>query len=161
MCYHRRLHFILCNHAYDLEIVRPCASALSRDSPPTPLVLSSSSPSRASGSAGTVAMVCRPMVHPWTTYKVRRLCEACLERRRRFDERVREVREELVGVRGWMGERGLLREGGSTEGMGDGEKERSEEDGEEERDEGDIEGGREEEEMEEDEIIDYIHPFVR
>lgn len=50
------------------------------------------------------------MAHPWTTYKVRRVCEACAERRGRLDGRVRKLREELGWVRERMEERGLLGE---------------------------------------------------
>lgn len=132
--------------------MRFCAAALPGDSsPPQSLSpLPSARDTRA-------AVVCRPMVHPWTTYKVRRVCEACLERRRRFDERVREVREGLEGLKGWMGERGLLEQtGSSSEGDREREEERVERDGEEEREGGDGEG-----EVEEDEMIAYIHPFIR
>ncbi|ELR04597.1 hypothetical protein VC83_04142 [Pseudogymnoascus destructans] len=115
MCYHRRLHFILCNHVYDLEIVRPCSL------PPSATGSSRSSPSssRTGGSASwdpalTPSMPtarCYPMSHPLTTYKVRRLCEACAVRRARMDKRVREVREGLEGVRGLMEEKGWMGEG--------------------------------------------------
>ena len=70
-----------------------------------------------------------------------------MARRGRLDERVREVREGLEGLRERMGERGLLGEvRESSEGEGDREEERDEGDGERE--------------MEEDEMIAYIHPFV-
>lgn len=70
-----------------------------------------------------------------------------MARRGRLDERVREVREGLEGVRERMMGRGLLLGRESSE---------VRESSEEERDEGDGEG-----EMEEDEMIAYIHPFVR
>jgi hypothetical protein len=98
MCYHRRLHFILCNHIYDLEIMRPCPTALALSSP-SPSLDNSSSSSSSSAPEYVNDRCCRTMTHPLTTYKVRRVCRACEERRGRLDERVREVRERLEGVR--------------------------------------------------------------
>lgn len=71
-------------------------------------------------------------------------------RRERLDERFRELRMGLEGMREWMGERGLLEEGESSDWEGragsEGEAtERSEGDGdgEEERDERDRERNKE------------------
>jgi hypothetical protein len=127
MCYHRRLHFILCNHVYNLEVVRPCALALETSGSPSPArslhqlsdspSSTSMSPAASSASVITSTAQCTPTAHPCTTYKVRRECAACAARWERLDERLRVVREGLGEVRGRMEEMGLLgsedqREGG-------------------------------------------------
>jgi len=81
MCYHRRLHFIACNHMYTLNnsIMRFCPRALA-------------------GPSGLVPCA-RVMAHPCTTYKVARVCPVCEGKRRQQEGTLERLRKELAEVR--------------------------------------------------------------